>query len=144
MGEVGWGGMIDFGGAAFGFEASVGFEPGWQDGRFLGPTNDGGFVAPMEKFAHRAAVNAGDHKSLHGGFRGPKSGGPESRTAIAEQVDGENAIGAGGLARRAKGVNQEHGKKAPGTNAEASDRDKGHAARMSNWDGGVKGSWMGD
>lgn len=29
VGEVGWRRVVDFGGTAFGFEASVGFEPSW-------------------------------------------------------------------------------------------------------------------
>jgi len=126
VGEVSWGGVVDFGGAAFCFEASVGFGPGWEGGGFLGPMGDRGFVAPVKKFAHGAAVSVGDHESLHRGFGGPKGGGPESVAAVTQQLDCEIAFGAGGLPRGAKRVNEEHRQEAPGTDAQACDGDEGH------------------
>lgn len=117
VGQVGCGGVVDFGGAAFGLEAGVGFGPGWQGSGFLGPVSDGGFVAPVKKFAHGASVSAGDHELLHGGVGGPKGGGPEGVAAVAEQFDGEAAFGAGGLSRGANRVNEKHRDEAPGTDA---------------------------
>lgn len=124
--------MVDFGGATFGFEAGVGFEPRWQGVGFLGPMNEGGFVAPVKEFAHGAAVSARDHEALHGGFGGPECDGPESLAAIGEEFESEIAFGARGLPRGAKSVDQKHGHEAPGTDAEASDGDEGHAERMGN------------
>jgi hypothetical protein len=88
--------------------------------------NDRGFVAPMQKFAHGTAVRPSDHEALHGGFGNPKRRRPESVTPIAQQLDSEIPFRSRSLSRGANRVNCKHWHKAPGANAQPSDRNEGH------------------
>jgi hypothetical protein len=76
--------VIHFGGPSICLQPSVGFGPRWEDSGFLSPMNEGGFITPVKQFAHGTSVGSGEHESLHIRFGSPKSGGPESVTAVAQ------------------------------------------------------------
>ena len=52
VGEMGRRRMVDLGAAAFVLEARVGFRSSRKRVMVLRPVDEGGFVAPMEEFAH--------------------------------------------------------------------------------------------
>ena len=119
--------VVDFGGASFTVQPSMGFAPRWQNRAFLRPMNERRFIAPMKKFTHSAAVRPRHHESLHGGVGGPKCSRPEGVTPIAQQFDSEISFRARSLSRGTYRVNGKHGHKPPRTHAQAGDRHEGHA-----------------
>jgi len=84
VGDVGGRRVIHFGGSSFCLKAGVGFRPRWEDGGFLGPMNEGGFIAPVKEFAHGAAMDSGQHESLHLHVGGPEGCGPEGVMTVAQ------------------------------------------------------------
>jgi len=118
--------VIHFGGPSFCLQASVGFGPRRERRAFLSPVDEGGFVAPVEKLAHGAAMGSGEHESFHLYVGSPDGCGPESAMAIAQYPGGEIAIGAGGLSRGLEGIEKEPQQKAPGTYAKSRDGDERH------------------
>jgi hypothetical protein len=138
VGDMGGRRVIHFGGPSFCLQAGVSFGPRWEDGVFLDPMNEGGFIAPVKKFAHGATVGSGEHESLHLHFGSPESGGPEGATAVAKQPGGEIAVGARGLPRGSERVEKEHGKKAPRAHAKSSDGDERHVRQLRLPDGWPK------
>ena len=126
VGGVGGRRVAHFGGSSFCLQAGVGFGPRGEGGVFLSPMNECGFIAPVEEFAHGAAVDSGEHESLHLYVGSPEGCGPESVTAVAKQPCGEIAVGARGLPRGSQGIEKEHGEKAPGAHAKTGDGDERH------------------
>src|SRR5580658_3216660 len=118
--------VIHFRGSSFCLQAGVGFGPRWEDGVFLSPMNEGGFIAPVTQLAHGAAVGSGEHESLHLYVGSPEGCGPEGSMAIAQQPGGEIAVGPRGLPRGSQGIEKETRQKAPGAYAKASDGDERH------------------
>lgn len=118
--------VAHFGGSSFCLQAGVGFGPRGEGGVFLSPMNECGFIAPVEEFAHGAAVDSGEHESLHLYVGSPDGGGPECVTAIAQYPRGEIAIRARSLSRGSQGIEKEHGKKSPGADAKTGDGDERH------------------
>ena len=112
---------MDFGAAAVFFQAVVGFGPGGELGAVLRPMDYGGFVAPLDEFAHGGAVRAGNHEPFQRGFVGPEGGGPEGVAAIAEQLHCKVPSGVGRLARGAGGIPGEHREETPGAQTQARD-----------------------
>ena len=108
----------------------MGFGPRGEDGVLLGPMNEGGFIAPVEELAHGAAVDSGEHESLHLHVGSPEGCGPEGVTAVAKQPCGEIAVGARGLPRGSEGIDKEHGEKAPGAHAKTGDGDERHDRQL--------------
>ncbi len=96
--------MIHFGGPTIGLQARVGFGPGGQGGGFLRPVNESGLIAPVKELAHGAAVRAGNHEFLHGCFGTPESDGPKGAIAVIQELNGQVAFGAAGLARGTESV----------------------------------------
>lgn len=57
--------MVHFRPSSLALQAGVGFGPVWQEVAFLTPMDKRSLIAPIQEFAHRAAVSARNHELFH-------------------------------------------------------------------------------
>jgi hypothetical protein len=111
---------------ALSLEAPGCFLPGWRFAGILKPMGHGGLVAPFWKARHDAAMHARVHKGPHRRLVVPHCASPESMIDVAKDRDRKAPWRAFGLARRAKGLDQERRQIPPSPDPQARDGHEGH------------------
>jgi len=92
-------GMIDLGESSFQQHVPMSFQPRRKFFGVMSPMSDGGFVTPVQQFAHGAAMRAAFSVSIHRGLVVPGRDGPEDISRIAQDFAAEKTGAALCLAR---------------------------------------------
>lgn len=94
--------------------------------RILRPMNQRRLIAPMQQFPHSPPMSPSNHEPLHISLRSPKGRSPKGVPPVPQQFNPKIPLRLRSLPRRPNRVNEKHGQKAPGADAEPSDGDEGH------------------
>ena len=118
--------VIDFRLFSFGEHAAMGVAPGGELGGFLGPMDDGCFIAPLEQAGHGCAMRAGNSKGVYGFGVMPGGDGPKRIARFAQNLAVKESRGAFGLGYGLEGAPDELRKIEERAHAQAGYGNKDH------------------